>query len=462
MGSKRFLFRSHLIFGLLFLIFGLTAPLPSIPIKLQQIFGLTSFAIIFWVFQPITIEQTSFILIFGFLLTNLVKIESIILGLSSKTLWLVISGMAISISVIELKFTTKVAQLLGKHLPTSLTGLVIQMHLLGLLTALIVPSGIVRVILLFPIGNAIAEQYSECQQVELKKIILLSLTLSTIFGGFGFLTGAVPNMISSGLFTAITNIPVTWSSWLLWMSPSVGLLRTITSVLIILIIFSRNFGELFKKKNTNKDDRSFDNKQIRGMIIIACCILGLITDSIHRHSPLHVCLLTMAFIFSHPIGPLSFKFIKNLNFGFLFYLFSLFVLGDAAEASGLMVIYKNLIIDFFKLLDSSPIQRYGFTMLSALPLSFFMDVAAVAVLLTPVVLDLSNKIGMEPYPAMMTLSLGTSIVFFPYQAAPLMYAFSSGSIPKQIFIKLLVLISIISLCVIYPFTLLVWSLFDFI
>ena len=153
MGSKRFLFRSHLIFGLLFLIFGLTAPLPSIPIKLQQIFGLTSFAIIFWVFQPITIEQTSFILIFGFLLTNLVKIESIILGLSSKTLWLVISGMAISISVIELKFTTKVAQLLGKHLPTSLTGLVIQMHLLGLLTALIVPSGIVRVILLFPIGN---------------------------------------------------------------------------------------------------------------------------------------------------------------------------------------------------------------------------------------------------------------------------------------------------------------------
>ena len=462
MRSKRCSFRSHFIFGILFLVFGLTAPFPSIPIKLQQIFGLMSFAIIFWISQPITIEKTSFLLISGILLTNLVGVESIILSLSNKTLWLVISGMAISISVIEFKFTTKVAQLLGKHLPTSLVGLVIQMHFLGLLTAMIVPAGIVRVILLFPIGNAIAEQYSEYQQIELKKVILLSLTLSTILGGFGFLTGAVPNMISSGLFTADTNIPVTWSSWLFWMSPSVGLLRTITSALIILIIFSRNFGKLSKKKTTNKDNRSFDHKQILGMIIIACCVLGLITDSIHGCSPLNVCLLTVVLIFSRPIGPLPIRFVKNLNFGFLFYLFSLFVLGDATEASGVMVIYKNSIVDFFKLLDSSPIHYYGFTMLSALPLSFFMDVAAVAVLLTPVFLEISNIIGMQPYSAMMSLSLGTSIVFFPYQAAPLMYAFNSGSIPKKTFIKLLVIISIISLCVIYPVTLLVWSLSGFI
>ncbi|MEE3234537.1 MAG: SLC13 family permease [Candidatus Latescibacterota bacterium] len=436
------------------MIIGLTAPFSLVPIKVQYICGLMGFAIIFWLFQPIKLEETSFLLIAGFLFTELTDFEDVLLTFSSDTPWLIIAGMAISISLIESKIANLFALNIANLLSKSIIGLVLQMHLLGLLTAIIVPSGLVRVIILLPLGKAIAAQYGEHQKCELQKVILLSLTLSTVVGGFGILTGAVPNMIAAGLYTEVTNIPVTWSNWFLWMFPSASLFRVITSAMIISIIYSGKFGVL--KKNGNLKKTKFDRKQYWIMAIITGFVVGLFTDSIHNYSPLQVCLLTILAIFSRPIGPLPIKSIIKVNFGFLFYVVALFALGDAIETSGLVYYYKSFVVEIFDSTDFSLPLRYFVTALSPVPLSLFMDVAAVAALLVPIFVELAPSIGLEPYSTMMALSLGTSIVFLPYQAAPLMLAYSSGDLPKDIFLKILGIVSFVSAFLLYPAAIVYW------
>jgi di/tricarboxylate transporter len=460
MRSKLNLLRPDCILGFSFLIIGLTAPFSLIPIKLQQICGLLSFAIIFWLFQPIKIEKTSILLIAAFIGTELTEVKDILLTFSSDAPWLIVAGMAISLAMIELNIANLIALNIRKSLSKSLPGLVIQMHLLGLFTALIVPSGLVRVIILIPLGKAISVQYCKKQQFELQNIILLSLTLSTVLGGFGILTGAVPNMIAAGLYTVETNISVSWANWLLWMFPSAGLVRIIISTIIISIIFSGKFKVLTKNKNYEK--KSFDRNQILFFGIIASFVVGLITDSVHNFSPLQICIFTVIIIFSRPIGPLPFKAIRNVQFSFLFYVVALFSLGHAVETSGLIYYYKKFIFDLFDFSKTSLPLGYVFTASSPILLSVFMDVAAVAAILVPIYVESALSIGLDAYPAMMSICLGTSIVFLPYQAAPLMLAYSSGELSKRLFLKVLSLVAVFSLTVLYPFTIYLWFYFGLI
>tara|TARA_B100001250_G_scaffold24796_1_gene20586 strand:- start:7408 stop:8790 length:1383 start_codon:yes stop_codon:yes gene_type:complete len=455
MRSKIILLKPDFILGFSFLIIGLTAPFPLIPIKLQQICGLLSFAIIFWLFQPIKIEKTSILLIVAFINTELLKVKDIFLTFSSDAPWLIVAGMAISLSMIELNIANLIALNIGKFLSKSLSGLVIQMHLLGLFTALIVPSGVVRVIILIPLGKAIAVQYCKNQQFELQNIILLSLTLSTVLGGFGILTGAVPNMIAAGLYTVETNISVSWSNWLLWMFPSAGLVRIVISAIIISIIYSGKFKLL--TKNNNFENKRFDRNQILFFGIIAGFVVGLITDSVHNFSPLQICIFTIIIIFSRPIGPLPIKAIRKVQFSFLFYVVALFSLGHAVETSGLIYYYKTFIIDFFDISRASLPLRYVFTASSPILLSIFLDVAAVAAILVPIYVESALSFGLDAFPAMMSICLGTSIVFLPYQAAPLMLAYSSGDLSKRIFLKVLFVVAILSIGVVYPLTVYLWS-----
>jgi len=196
--------------------------------------------------------------------------------------------------------------------------------------------------------------------------------------------------------------------------------------------------------------------------IIASFVVGLITDSVHNFSPLQICIFTVIIIFSRPIGPLPFKAIRNVQFSFLFYVVALFSLGHAVETSGLIYYYKKFIFDLFDFSKTSLPLGYVFTASSPILLSVFMDVAAVAAILVPIYVESALSIGLDAYPAMMSICLGTSIVFLPYQAAPLMLAYSSGELSKRLFLKVLSLVAVFSLTVLYPFTIYLWFYFGLI
>ena len=457
--NKRNYLRLDVIIGLTCFIIGCISPFTAIPIKFQQVFGIVIFALIFWVCETISIERTSILVIIGFLYTDLINFDDIILTIRSDTPWLIVTGMAISVAISELEIGKKLVSRGAKLLSETLIGLVIQMHLVGLLTAIIVPSGIVRVIILFPLGKAIAKQFSEDQQPELQKIILLSLTVSTVLGGFGILTGSVPNMIASGIFTMETNTLSNWSNWLILMFPAVSILRILISIIIVWNLYSHKFSHL--RKNENIERETFDRRQTGFLIIMTFFLVALLTDSIHKFSPLEICIVCCLIIFSKPIGPLSLTSLKYLKFSFIFYIFALLFFGIVIEASGLTSFYKSFIISVVDSRNLSPLNLYVISALSTIPLSLFMDVAVVAAVLMPIYLDVALRVGLDTYVMMMSVCLGCSVVFLPYQAAPLMLAYTSGYLPKHYFLKVLGIVALLSVTLLYPINIGFWVLLGF-
>ena len=92
-----------------------------------------------------------------------------------------------------------------------------------------------------------------------------------------------------------------------------------------------------------------------------------------------------------------------------------------------------------------------------LPFDFLADTAVVASILTPILLDFAAGIGLPPVPTALSVAIGTSFVFIPYQAAPFVLAYSFRYVRMGQFILLMALISLVSLLLL-PLNLFYWRL----
>ena len=266
-------------------------------------------------------------------------------------------------------------------------------------------------------------------------------------------------MIASGIFTMETNMLSNWSNWLILMFPAVSILRILISIIIVWNLYCHKFSQL--RKNENIERETFDRRQTGFLIIMTLFLVALLTDSIHKFSPLEICIVCCLIIFSKPIGPLSLTSLKYIKFSFIFYIFALLFFGIVIEASGLTSFYKSFIISIVDFRNLSPMNLYVISALSTIPLSLFMDVAVVAAVLMPIYLDVALRVGLDPYVMMMSVCLGCSVVFLPYQAAPLMLAYTSGYMPKKYFFKVLGIVALFSIALLYPINICFWVLLGF-
>ena len=91
-----------------------------------------------------------------------------------------------------------------------------------------------------------------------------------------------------------------------------------------------------------------------------------------------------------------------------------------------------------------------------LPLDFLMDIAAVAAVVTPTMLELGSLHGLSPVAAAMSVAMATTLVFLPYQSAPFMVALEFGRFTMGQLVSCMMAISILSVLVLCPLNVLYW------
>ena len=170
---------------------GFWAPFHSIPSPTQLTLGLVLASIILWTTEPIPLEFSSFAILLAIPAFGLLDFSTTFAPFSSKTIWLTFAGMVVSLALSETGLGTWLASILLRFFGYSAFRLLSGLHLLGLLAAIVIPSGVVRVLVLIPIGLAIIEMLNAQTNKPLKTAILLSLVCSTLYGGFGILTGQI-------------------------------------------------------------------------------------------------------------------------------------------------------------------------------------------------------------------------------------------------------------------------------
>ncbi len=444
------------ILGFLCLSIGFWSPFTQIPPPMQQALGMALFALLFWTFEPVPVEYSSLFLLLLYPLTDTLSFQQSFGPFAGPTVWLIFAGMVLSLAISETGVGASIARYLQRYISTNPARIIIQLHSVGLLAAFLVPSGVVRILLLMPIGRSICASYETDHRQQFNSLVLISLVSSTTFGGFGLLTGAVPNLVIAGQLEQMGYGTLYWSTWLVWMFPCVGLARCTLSALIIWYFFARNLGPL-QRSSVDSTSAPFGTEQWKVIAILCLGICLWATDAVHLIPPTHIALLLVLLLLAPTWGALSLPQLRGLNFSFLFYIAALFSLGTALEQSGFNQYAMGYISTWIDLHGwSMPLRYWGLTIL-AVPLDFAMDIAAVAAVVTSPLIELAHAHGMATLPSAMSIALATSLVFLPYQAAPFMIAYSFREFPLSHLVLVQVILSTLSLIILYPLTIAYWN-----
>ena len=443
------------ILGLTALVFAFSSPLDSLPPDAQCALGLAVFALIFWTTEPLPLELSSLILLLLFPATGLLPFAESFAPFSGKTIWLIFAGMVLSLGITETGLGERLAAFSLRYLGRTPFSLLFHLHLAGLLASFLIPSGVVRVLLLMPIGISLADHFETPDRSRLNAAVLLSLVCGTYFGGCGVLTGSVPNLVVAGQLERTTGQVIYWATWLQWMFPLIGLVRTTLSLAVIWFLFGRKL-EIHPHSTTSNSRQALSPSQRR---IIAVLLLGVslwATDFAHRIPPAYVALFLVILYVIPTWGPLPFSSIRKVNFTFLFYIAALFSLGSALQVSGFNARFIAFVTRLVDLGQYGWLGRHLAITFITVPLDFLMDIAAVAGVVTPTMLELGQTHGLGDLATAMSVGMATTLVFLPYQAAPFMVAYSYRKFNMGQMILAMSIISILSLIFLCPLNVAYW------
>ncbi len=444
------------IIALVLLGIGLAAPFDLLSPAAQRALGVTVCAVILWTARPIRIELTSLLLLLLIPLAGLLSFKETFQPFANPTVWLVFAGLVLSLALCFSGLDRALAARAGRVLGGSRLRMLVSLHAMGLAAALLIPSGVVRVLLLVPFGVALVERGRGKGNPLLEVTVLLSLVCSTYYGGCGILTGAVPNLVVAGRLEEVTGRVLFWGEWLQWMFPVIGVLRTSLCLGVVWVLFARRLPPSSLETGPQVSVAPLDAPQRRMLAILLSGVALWATDTIHHLPPVYVGLILVVACLFPRWGPLRIAQIRQANLPFLFYLVALFAIGNILQQSG----FTGLALDFMLSradIDSLPAPEQHLAITAVvLPLDFLMDIAAVAAVVTPTMLELASLHGLSPVAAAMSVAMATTLVFLPYQSAPFMVALEFGRFTMGQLVSCMMAISILSVLVLCPLNVLYW------
>ena len=445
-----------LLLGSAALLLGFAAPLPALPIPVQNALGIVLFALFFWTTEPIPIALSSVGVLVLIPAVGLLSLEQSLAPFVSKTVWLVLAGMALSLGVAKTGLGDALASWLQSRLSQRPFFLLCQLHLIGLVTAFLIPSGVIRVLFLMPIGIALVERLHMRPAPQLKAAVLLSLLCSTYFGGCGLLTGSVPNLVLAGQYEKIQGVPIFWATWLYWMFPVIGFLRIFVSLGVIWLLFGRHLNGHVSRQAPSPNSTPLSRVQRRTLYMLLAGVGLWATDLLHHIQPVYIGLGLVVLFLWPRWGPLRFGDLAKVRFALLAYIVALLTLGRALDAAGFNRLFIAACSEYLALEEYGWLGKHLSLCLAALPLDFLMDVAAVAGVTTIPLMELGAQHGIAPLPAAFSVAMATTLAFLPYQSAPFMVAYGFRQLSMQQLVLAQGLISTASLVLLCPLNLLYW------
>ena len=263
-----------------------------------------------------------------------------------------------------------------------------------MLSALLIPSGVVRILILMPLIVTLLRTLGEPPGSRVSAALILSLACSTYYGGTGVLTASVPSLVVFGVLES-RDITVYWGQWTLYLFPVFSLCRVACCyALIRLLLPLRGAARIPSKPHVDADvpDRVTPAEK-KTLCILLAGILLWATDALHGIHPAYVGLGLVLACYLPGLGPLHPDLLKKINFPLLIYIAAAFSVGHALETTGFSPLLAYQFTEWLGRFDGNLLTQLGVLSAFILPFNFMADTAAVAAILTPVLLDVAAQTG---------------------------------------------------------------------
>lgn len=438
----------------------LTLAVLPLPGPMAAMVAITLFAISLWVGTPVPPWFTSLVAL-G-LIGVVFSSDLAFVGFRSPATWLVAFGIVMG----EATRASGVADLVERRVLGWVPGrladdpvgtyrfLLVVLSFAALGFAVLIPSALVRVLVLGPILLSIGDVFDERRP---KIGLFLGPLFATYYGSTGILTGALPNIIITGIVESTAGLTITWTEWALWLGPVMGLGRTAAIVVIAYVLYRPRepTGAVREVDPERAGPASAAERRMLAFLLVGAAVWA--TDSLHGLHPVYGALLVVLLAFAPRIGVVGMDVVSEADFPVVFFMGAIFAIAAGLERTGFTDLAARELLA--TLPPDAPFALVlAVVVLSAVALALLMEGLAVASVLTPTLVPFAAGVGVPLAPVAMVEAVALNTYFFPHQSAVMVAILGLGVVGVRELIRMATLASLATLFVLLPIQIAVFVL----
>jgi len=401
--------------------------------------------IAYWATNIIPLYFSSLIFLFTCLVFALSPKEIVFSGFSSSAFWLVFSGMLIATAIKNVNLNNRFSNFFSIIKDISYLKLLIYISIFSVAFSFLMPSSVVRVVLLVPLAITIAKALGFEENDKGYIGILLTFILCTSIPAFTVLPANVPNMILGGLTKEIYDFELLFSHYLLSNFFVLGFLKNIIIVTLIYLFFK----DKIKHNKLEKENSSFSKNEKIVMITLSIMLLFWLTDFIHKISPSVIAMIGVLFLAYPSINIIKSKDINSINFSSLIFVAAIISLGSIVANNEFI---KESLLSIINLYTPSEHELFDYIKITTLmSLSgAIITQPTIPAIFTPMAEHLSSISSFSLNEIFMMQVAAFSNVYFPFQAPPLAVGLALSGMKQKYMLKVVLVLAIISIVFLYP------------
>jgi di/tricarboxylate transporter len=422
--------------------------------------AITVFCVCLWIGTPVEPWFTALVCI-G-LVGVAFSTDLALTGFRSPATWLVVFGILIGEAARDSGLAGLVERVVLRWMPgrvrtdavAAYRYLLVVLCLASLAFAVLVPSSLVRVLVLGPILVSIGDLFAERRA---KVGIFLGPLFATYYGASGVLTGSLANIIITGLVESGADVVISWTEWALWMGPVMGVGRSLVVAAVAYALYRpRDPDGISVKEPDGVLDVSGREKRMLAILLVGVGVWA--TDFVHGLHPLYGALLVALLAFTPRVGVVDTAVVGEADFSIVFFLGAIFAVAEGLRRTGFTDLAATELLSYLPE-DAGIALTLAFVVFAAISLAFLMEGLAVASVLTPVLVSFAASVGVPLAPVAMIEAVALNAYFFPYQSAVMVAILGLDVVDTVELTRMATVCTIATLGLLVPIQIAVFALF---
>jgi len=424
------------------------APLPG---DAARMLAITAFCVVLWIATPVPPWLTG---IFGLGLIGVsFSTELALFGFRSPATWLILLGILLGEATRRSGLALLIERRVLGRMPASANDdarvayryLLIAFSAIGAGFVLLVPSALVRVLILGPIMVSVGERFTDNRA---RIGLFVGPLFVTFYGAAGVLTGTLSNIIITGIVESAGGPAIGWLEWLVWMGPVMTVGRSIAIVAVTYVLY-RPTGPDGLVEDAAVPERAADGDERRMLAFLLVGVAIWATDAVHGLHPLYGALVVTVLVFLPKVGVVDMDAVGDADFSIVFFLGAIFAIAEGLQRTAFTDIAAGSVLSAVPADAPLPVLL-GAVSLVSVALTFVMEGLAVSSVLTPVLVSFARDAGIPLIPVAMVEAVSLVSYFFPYQSAVLVGMIGLDVVDAREVIRTAIVCSLVTLFVLLP------------
>lgn len=410
-------------------------------------------AILLWATALLPEYQTALLFFLFATVLGIASPDAVFAGFSSPAFWLVFSGIVIGLAIQRTSLGERFLRTFLALAPTSHSGIVAALAILGLALSFFMPSSMGRVVMIVPIAVMVADQLGLAQGTRSRGALIATAALGAYLPSAGILPANIPNLILASGAEALYGITFRYVDYLIATFPTVGLGKLILIIATGLFL-SSGTGRV-KDRIEPMGPMQADEKKLAA-ILLATVILWT-TDALHGINPAWIGLAAAIACLLPRFGMLNEKsFNHELPWAPLIHTAGIIGLGAVVASSGLGEGLGRSLTNITPFVAGYTFWNFMLLVILLTVICTMTTTPGLPAVATPLAGIIADSSGLPLQAVLLAQTLAFSTIIFPYQGAPLVFAFYVAGVPFKTAVKMLMIITIGSIFLIAPLTYLWW------